>query len=190
MLINKTRNDIIQIGCGQSSIPFIYDAISGTSRKLYSADSNVSNFKPFSDDKNLKLLHVPATNDDTDVTGRVWVDFCKKNISSSNADLCVILASPWSTRTHTLEYFKNICKYVLVFDVDYFPCNNKWGTILSSSSAGTSIKYEMTFEDIAQNWYVHYPSWEYFVMPTGPPTLLCSNLVEEDEFYKITNELG
>ena len=105
-------------------------------------------------------------------------------------DICFIDQSPWTARTCVLQHFKNVCKYLIVHDVDHFPLNNKWGKILESKKIDYNKKiHNMVFDDILRCHKIFYPKLEYFCPRTGPPTLLGSNLLEKSEFDNKCNEL-
>lgn len=193
-LIKNTTGNIIECGCGYSSTVLIKELIKNTDRKLISLESNLewlNKFKHLEDD-NHKLFYINAGNVDNDSTAQKWINFIKNNqlISSLDFEVCFIDQSPWTARTHTLNYFKNKCPYIIVHDVDYFPLNNKWGKAVRVPGTENKKVYIMDFSDTIKNFMVYYPPLKYFAGPTGPPTLLCSNLLPEIEFNKMCENIN
>jgi hypothetical protein len=193
-LILNTNGNIIECGCGNSSTLLIKNIIKNTNRKLISLESNLewlNKFKHLEDD-NHKLFHVDAGNIDNDNTGKKWIDYIKNNDLINNLDfeVCFIDQSPWTARTYTLNYFKNKCPFIVVHDVDYFPVNNKWGKAVQIPVPNGLKVYDMNFSDILKNSKIYYPPLKYFASKTGPPTLIGSNTLTDNEFNKIINNIN
>jgi len=192
-LIKHTTGNIIECGCGNSSTVLIKDIIKNTDRKLISLESNLewlNKFKHLEDD-NHKLFYIDAGNIDNDATGKKWIDFIKNNtvINSLDFEVCFIDQSPWTARTHTLNYFKDKCSFIIVHDVDYFPVKNKWGKIINETCTNGCIKLDMDFSDILKQYKVYYPPFKYFAGTTGPPTLLCSDILTDVKFNKMCDNI-
>jgi len=43
----------------------------------------------------------------------------------------------------------------------------------------------MDFSNTVKQYKVYYPPDRYFAAPTGPPTLLCSNILTDAKFNKM-----
>ena len=48
----------------------------------------------------------------------------------------------------------------------------------------------MNFSNILKQSKVYYPPIKYFAGPTGPPTLLCSNILSDHEFNQMCNNIN
>ena len=48
----------------------------------------------------------------------------------------------------------------------------------------------MDFSDVIKNFKAYYPPENYFCGPTGPPTLLASNLLSKPEFEEIVSKIN
>lgn len=84
----------------------------------------------------------------------------------SNFSLCFIDSSPWSSRELAMKYFENKSEYILIHDVDWFPTNKRFGTVLQGA-------HNFNFDDVSKNWNLYYPK-KPWPAPTGPPTLVYS----------------
>lgn len=188
-LIKQTTGNIIECGCGNSSTVLIKELIKNTDRKLISLESNLSWLNKFKhlEDENHKLFHINAGNIDNDNTGKIWTDYIENNslIKSLDFEVCFIDQAPWTARTHTLNYFKDKCPFIIVHDVDYFPCSNKWGKATKLPSPPQYNVYDFDFSDILKHYHVFYPPLKYFAGSSGPPTLLCSNIVDKKYFDEV-----
>lgn len=192
-VIKNTTGNIIECGCGHSSTLLIKDLIKNTDRKLVSLESNLKWLNTFKhlEDESHKLFHIDAGRADTDATGKKWVDVIKRNayINNLEFEVCFIDQSPWTARTHTLNYFKDKCPYIIVHDVDYFPVHKKWGQANRMAAPHGKKVYQMDFSDIVRHHKVYYPPFQYFAGPTGPPTLLCSNILPDVDFEKMCENI-
>lgn len=198
-LVKNTTGNIIECGCGNSSTILIKELIKNTNRILISLESNLEWYNKFKhlENDNHKLFYIDIGNEDNENTGKYWTNFIKNNnfINGLSFDICFIDQSPWTARTYTMNYFKNICPYLIVHDVDYFPLNNKWGNIKKEYSLINKhnykiIKRDMDFSDVVINFKVFYPPDEYFAYKTGPPTLLCSNIISSEDFHIMCNQIN
>lgn len=186
-LLKKTSGHILELGCGDGSTKLIRSHIDGFNgkRKLVSVESNQEWFNKY---KHLETAHhhlyfVDAGNEDSHETGEKWVDFLQqKKIDELDFEICFIDQSPWNARTSALRYMLPRCKIVVVHDVDYFPVNNLWGKVINTKREGNKVMHKMDFSDVSANFKVFYPPFSHFGGKTGPPTLVCSNLMNDKEF--------
>lgn len=187
-LLKCTSGNIIELGCGDCSTLLIKNIIKNSNRKLFSLESDEGwlNKYKYLEDTNHTLLHVPVEkSDDSYSKGKTWVNFIEEKLNNYIFEICFIDQSCWEARYETLKYFKNKCKFILVHDVDYFSRNKMFGTIVTTYKEKNKIKYDITYDDIIKSSYLFYPPLEYFAGPTGPPTLLCSNLLDQNELNNI-----
>ena len=192
-LVTHTTGNIIEFGCGNSSTKLIKELIKNTDRILISLESDLDWLNKFKymEDNNHKLFYINAGNVDNDATGKIWIDFIKNNklINGLDFEVCFIDQSPWTARTHALNYFKDKCPYIIVHDVDYFPVHNKWGKAVQIEAPKGKCVYDMDFSDIVKQYKVYYPPLEHFAGSTGPPTLLCSDVLTDVEFNKMCENI-
>jgi hypothetical protein len=189
-LLKNTSGNILECGCGEGSTRLIKQYL-GKNRKLVSIESNKEWYDKYKhlEDDNHKLVYVNASNDDNDITGLKWTSFINENFSNTEFEIVFIDQSPWTARTHTLKYFINKAKYVVIHDVDYFPSAGKFGKIINVTRNGDKHKYDIDFSDISNKYYVFYPPFEHYTLPGGIPTLLCSNIASDEEFNNIVKTI-
>jgi len=165
--IKQTTGDIIEFGTGDGSTGFILNLIKDTGRKLVSLENNKEWYN--------KMLNLYP---ETEFHKYIFVEDWQTEISKldKNAYSIVFIdQNPWEARQWTMEHFRETAEYVIVHDVDYFPRNNMFGTLIS--------QFDFDFSDKFKKWKVYYPEHPW-PGPTGPPTLVGSNS-EKVNVYKI-----
>jgi hypothetical protein len=189
-IIKITDGNILECGCGDGSTTMIKDKIKNTTRKLVSLESNLewlNKYKhlagPFHD-----LYHIDAGNNDTPETGSKWVEFIKQN-NLNDFEIVFLDSSPWASRKSCFDYFLNKIKIIIIHDFDYFPNNNIIGkttnTKLTYNDNKQQEKIECNLDGFVKNSKLFYPPDKYFACKTGPPTLVCSNIMNDDEFQAL-----
>ena len=105
-ILKKTTGNVLECGCGDGSTKVIKEHLKGG--KLYSLESNLEWLNKFThlESDSHKLYHVPASNEDTPETGKVWVDFIKNTIGEIPFEVVFIDSSPWLSRKYVFDYFK------------------------------------------------------------------------------------
>jgi len=193
-ILKHTTGDILECGCGEGSTPMIKEEIKNTGRKLVSLESNLEWLNRYThlSDENHLLYHVDANNEDTIETGNAWVEFIKKN-KLDNFEIVFIDSSPWSSRKSCFDYFLNKVKIIIFHDFDYYPNNNIIGNVIKReetySKGKHQVKIACDLTGIVKNYKLFYPPDEYFAGSTGPPTLICSNIMDDDEFRELMNTI-
>lgn len=189
-ILKLTTGDILECGCGDGSTVFIKNAINNTNRKLISLESNyewLNKYTHLESDKH-KLFYVPAGTDDTYQTGLQWVDFIKKE-NLIDFEVVFIDSSPWMSRKACLDYFLSRSKIIVIHDFDYFPKNNIFGKTVSVERFGDKEKITCDLSSDIKNYKLFYPPFKYFAGNTGPPTLVCSNLITDSEFTDLIEKI-
>jgi hypothetical protein len=172
----------------------IKEQIKNTDRKLVSLESNLEWFNKYKEmtDSFHKLYHVEADNDDNLETGNKWVEFIKKN-NLNDFEIVFLDSSPWSSRKCCFEYYLNQAKIIIIHDFDYFPNNNIIGSVINKETKNYNGKnYEKincNLDGIVKNYKLFYPPLEHFPSFTGPPTLVCSNIMNDYDFQTLINTI-
>ena len=185
-ILKQTTGNILECGCGDGSTRMIKEHIKETNRKLVSLESNMQWLTKYIKlaDNNHKLHYVPASNDDNNETGNVWVDFIHKN-QLNDFEIVFLDQSPWLARIACLNYFLDKAKIIIIHDFDYYPIFNVYGKVSKRESYGDKQKIECDLSDTIKNYKLYYPPYEYFAGASGPPTLICSNVMDSDEFNQL-----
>jgi hypothetical protein len=190
-VIENTNGNILECGCGEGSTLFIKDNIKNTDRKLVTIESNLewlSKYMHLNDDKHT-LLHVDADNIDCNKTGEKWYNFVKDNLKDYIFDIVFIDSSPWLSRKYLYEYYKDKASIIIIHDFDYFPVNNIIGKVIKTDWYGNKRIDYIDMNNEIKNYKLFYPPLKYFIGATGPPTLICSNILSDDDFNKIINTI-
>ena len=189
-IIKNTTGDILECGCGDGSTKMIKEQIKNSNRKLISLESNLewlNKYKHLADSFH-ELYHINAGNDDNIETGNKWVEFIKEN-KLNDFDIVFIDSSPWLSRKCCFDYYLNKAKIIIIHDFDYFPNNNIIGNVINKEIKYFNNKYrekiDCNLDGIVKNYKLFYPPDDYFPSSTGPPTLVCSNIMDNDEFHTL-----
>ena len=191
-ILKNTNGNILECGCGDGSTLMIKEQIKNTNRKLVSLESNLEWLNKYTHLANSshELYYVNASNDDTIETGNKWVNFIKEN-ELNDFEIVFLDSSPWLSRKCCFEYFLNKSKIIIIHDFDYFPNNNIIGNVNNEKytlyKGRMQKKISCNLDGIVKNYKLFYPPDEYFAGETGPPTLVCSNIMTNDEFQNLIN---
>ena len=204
-VLKTTTGNILECGCGDGSTymikKHIHDTINQcttnrctseqqctTNRQLVSLESNLEWLNKYTHlaDANHKLYHVATDGTDCLETGNKWVNFIK-TLEIKDFEMVFLDSSPWMSRKCCFDYFLNKSKIIIIHDFDYFPNNNIIGTTISKTNVDSKEKIVCDLTGIVKNYRLFYPPYKYFIGATGPPTLICSNIMEKDEFDALMN---
>ena len=193
-VLKTTTGNILECGCGDGSTYMIKKHIHDTAnrctsnRQLVSLESNLEWLNKYTHlaDANHQLYHVATDGTDCLETGNKWVTFIK-TLEIKDFEMVFLDSSPWMSRKCCFDYFLNKAKIIIIHDFDYFPNNNIIGTTISKTNVDGKEKIVCDLTGIVKNYRLFYPPYKYFIGLTGPPTLICSNIMEKDEFDALMN---
>lgn len=184
-MANETTGPIIEFGCGYGSTDLLHDICKSEGRLLISIDDNREWLEKFSskymgdgyeaDNSGWhKFYFVPGKSQQDMENADHWVKFLDELeiLKTTVFDLCFIDQHPWLGRWETIKKMKDITRYVILHDCDYFPVHGIFGTELKPIVNRQPGSYD--FSDIFKFFKVYFPlnPWPG---DTGPPTLLGSN---------------
>ena len=191
-ILKNTTGNILECGCGDGSTMMIKEEIKNTGRKLVSLESNLewlNKYQPFADE-NHTLYHVDAGNADTTETGNAWVEFIKEK-KLDDFEIVFLDSAPWSSRKSCFDYFLNKAKIIIFHDFDYYPVNNIIGNVIRKEETYYEGKLQQrivcNLDGIVKHYKLFYPPNKYFIGLTGPPTLVCSNTMDQKEFQELVD---
>ena len=170
-VLKHTTGPVLECGCGDGSTVFMRQQLD-PNRLLVSLESNTGWLAKYIHmaSEYHRLLHVPASNDDTPATGQVWVDFIKRQTELPDFEVVFLDSSPWSSRLACFDYFKSRARVIVIHDFDYYPGNGLLGRFDAQGNCDLSgvIRHSRLF----------YPDLKF----KGPPTLICSEVMSVEEF--------
>lgn len=193
-IIKLTNGNILECGCGDGSTKMIKEQIKNTNRKLTSLESNLEWFNKYTylADSFHELYHIEAGNDDNIETGNKWVEFIKQH-DLNDFEIVFLDSSPWLSRKCCFDYYLNKAKIIIIHDFDYFPVNNIIGSVIDKETKHYNGKYQerikCNLDGVVKNYKLFYPPEEYFHGSTGPPTLVCSNIMDEHDFQTLIDTI-
>jgi hypothetical protein len=190
-ILKNTTGDVLECGCGEGSTTMIRNFIKGTNRSLVSIESNLEwldRYRHLQDESHL-LYHVPANNVDSIATGHVWTSFVSSQLSDRQFDVVFIDSSPWLSRKCLFDYFKPRANVVVIHDFDYYPNNGIIGKTTSVERYQNKEKITCDLSGEVKNYRLYYPPYKYFAASTGPPTLVCSDVLTDTEFSTLTTKI-
>ena len=162
--IQHTFGDILEFGTGDGSTGFILDLIKDTNRRLISIENNKEWYDKMTN------LYPPTSRHIYHFVDDYKTFTLPKNVSGIPYSVVFIDSSPWESRIKAMNQFKNDAEYIIIHDVDYFPNNGLFGKIVKNDIVPT-----FDFSDISNNYQLYYPK-KPWPAPTGPPTLVFSNI--------------
>ena len=193
-VIKFTNGNILECGCGEGSTVMIKEQIKDTCRHLVSLESDLewlNKYRGLADSFH-KLYHIEATNDDTLETGNKWVEFIKEN-NLNDFEVVFLDSTPWLSRKCCFDYFLDKARIIVIHDFDYFPDHNIIGSVINKEiinyKGNNQEKITCNLDGIVKNYKLFYPPDEYFAGSTGPPTLVCSDIMSDSEFQTLINEI-
>lgn len=184
------NGNILECGCGEGSTILLKQLIQNTNRKLVSLESNLEWLNEYTHlaDSSHTFYHIDANNDDVMETGNKWVKYIADK-QLNDFDIVFIDSSPWLSRKCCFDYFLNKAKVIVVHDFDYFPLHNIIGNITYTENKeynGKRItKHHCNLDNVVKNYRLFHPPEDFFAGDTGPPTLVCSNTMDDDEFQSL-----
>lgn len=193
-VLQYVNGNILECGCGEGSTNFIKECMEtqGKSYRLYSLESNpeyYDRYKP-QESETHKVLKVDAGLDDTHENGKLWEAYCMKNFASIEFDLVFIDSCPWLSRKYVFDYYKNKAKIIIIHDVDYFALHGVFGRLNNTVMLpGGKIYYDCDFSNVVKNSLYYAPPLQYWDGVTGPPTLVCSDILSTETFLSMKSTI-
>jgi hypothetical protein len=152
--LERVDGDVLELGVGHGSTQLIINNMK-PGRKIISIDND----KRWMND----MVKIVKERDDIKheyIYTDNWEGMLDE-IKDMKFALVFVDQSPWDARIWSLDKFKDTADYIMIHDVDYFPNNNKFGSINKNG--------QYSFDD-------KFLTWAYYVLETGgPPTLVGSN---------------
>lgn len=181
----STKGPIIEFGCGHGSTDLLHEICEKEGRILITLEDDLNWLNQFaakyegrgyvSDNSGWhKFFFVPGKNLQDYENPAHWITFLNEFelLNELSFDLCFIDQSPWLARFETVKKMKDIARFVIVHDVDYFPMKGVFGKVVKPIVNKTEGEFD--FSDVFTYSHVYFPQ-QPWPGDTGPPTLLGSN---------------
>jgi len=162
----KPDSNILELGCGQGSTELLHLLSTIYDVNVLTLDDNEEWINKYSTDlKNSRhSFLLTSFNSFIDRTkGFTW-------------DLVFIDQGSWDSREECLMYYRDKAKFIVLHDSDYYPGNNRFGKLIKPI-VSNEVPGEVDYSDVFKYYKEFYPPLPW-PGPSGPPTLVGSNLVD------------
>lgn len=137
---------ILELGAGYGSTPLLHEICRHNNNTLITIETNESWARQFN----------YLRSEQHQIFNTQWTNLLE--LVSQPWDLVFVDQEPWESRHEAIKYLKDLSRWVILHDSDYFVVNNIF-----------------QYDDYFTNYKVFMPP-EPYPYVTGPPTLLASNL--------------
>lgn len=164
----RCKGPIVEFGCGEGSTRLLHAISESRGVPLLTLDSDHE-----------WLLRYQAELESPLHRFRLVEDWAEE-LTSPQWDeqlwgLAFIDQSPWEARAVTARRMKDNADYVILHDCDYFAESGLLGTSIRPL-LGARERGERRYDDVFRWWQEFFPLEPWPYEPTGPPTLLASNV--------------
>ncbi len=163
-LIRRTKGPILELGCGNGSTPLLSFFARG--REIVTVDNDPEWFASFRSKYQSKNHQFILTDD--------WDKILSDPLLDRKWSLIFVDQSPWEARHRSILRFRDTAGYLVLHDSDYFPLFKVFGTVLEET-VPSKKEGRRDYSDIFRYFREYYPPMPW-PGPTGPPTLVGSNL--------------
>lgn len=162
----RTSGPVIEFGCGHGSTPMLHHHCTEHRRKLITLESDKKWLHKFflPDEMYHKFIYVQ----DWDVV------LASDEIIATAWDVAFVDQAPWEARYATILALKDIARFIVLHDCDYFPEHGVFGENVRGLN-GPKDRGLRTYDDVFRYYKEFFPPEPWPHPRTGPPTLLASN---------------
>jgi len=167
----RTSGPVIEFGCGLGSTPLLHTFCARQCRELVSLESDEEWLGRFAEYVAPWHMFVHVDN---------WDNVLMSDeIVTSHYSLALVDQSPWEARHTTILALRDVVKFIVLHDCDYFPEHRMFGESLRALN-GPDDRGLRTYDDIFEHYKEFFPLEPWPYPRTGPPTLLGSNFEDCD----------
>lgn len=163
---------IAEFGCGHGSTPLLHEIATRRGLRVLSLESDrawLDAFRLDMESPTHQFRHV--TDWQLELQRPEWRD---------RWGLVFIDQDPWEARPWTVATVRHTADYVVVHDCDHGARIGTLGRMIRDV-AGAADRGERDYSDLFSSWIEFFPPEPWPWPPTGPPTLLGSNLCDVSE---------
>lgn len=162
----RTAGPVIEFGCGPGSTPLLHQYCADHDRDLFTLESDLEWYKMFAKYITPKHRLIHVSDWDT-----ILAD---ERVRTGPYDVAFIDQAPFEARYATILVLKDIAKFIVLHDCDYFPEHGIFGKNAKRLN-GSKDRGLRTYDDIFKYYKEFFPLEPWPYARTGPPTLLASN---------------
>ena len=171
-LFNHLSKDgaVLELGSGLGSTELLHNLCLKDNRSLLTVDDSEEWLQKYehqftSSNHKYKLLPIESINSDSEILNTKW-------------ELIFVDQGSWENRVESVKVFKDICKFIVVHDSDYFPSMGLMGKVITKAIP-LEVPAVVDHYDNFKYFKEFYPS-KTWPAESGPPTLVGSNFVPID----------
>lgn len=166
--VAATNGPLVEFGSGYGSTPLLHARSKNENRLLVTADHDAAWLDRFRAQMESPLHRFVQVSDwTTELAAAKWDDERWSVVFVDQGD--------WEARANTVRRFKDVAELIVVHDCDYFPEHGLFGRSLATLR-GERDRGERDYGDVFDSWREFFPPEPWPYKPTGPPTLLGSNV--------------
>jgi hypothetical protein len=164
------EGSVLELGSGLGSTELLHNLCLKDNRKLVTVDDSEEWLQKYenqftSPNHKYKLLPIENINYDKEILDTKW-------------ELIFIDQGSWENRVESVKVFKDICKFLVIHDSDYFPSTGLMGKVITKAIP-LETPAVVDHSDNFKYFKEFYPS-KPWPAESGPPTLVGSNFVPID----------
>jgi hypothetical protein len=161
------RGPIAEFGCGNGSTPLLHELTAELGVKLVTLDNNAEWLERFRPSMESPWHEFRLVDD--------WAVELSRSEWDDGWALVFVDQDPFEARALTVERLRRSADYIVVHDDDYFAEHGLFGVAVRPL-LGPHDPGERDFGGAFSSWREFFPPEPWPFRPTGPPTLLGSNL--------------
>jgi hypothetical protein len=171
--VAASAGPIAEFGCGHASTPLIHRLAEATGRRVVTLDRHEEWLHKFSERMETPRHEFRVVDD--------WVaELDRSEWSEERWGVIFIDQDPFDARAETVRRLAGRGDYIVVHDCDYFPRVGLFGREIAPLN-GPADRGERDYGDVFRSWCEFFPPEPWPYRPTGPPTLLGSNVHDVSE---------
>jgi hypothetical protein len=165
--VQATEGAIVEFGCGHGSTPLLHRLAVLDRRRLITLDTNEQWLARFRSQFESPWHEFHAVSQ--------WGEALASLDWDASWSVVFVDQDAWDARAATVRRFRDLAEYVVVHDCDYFPREGLFGSELAPLK-GPADRGARDYSDVFLSWRELFPPEPWPYRPTGPPTLVGSNV--------------
>ena len=172
--ISRTTGPVIEFGCGPGSTPLLHQYCADHDRDLLTLESDLEWYGMFIKYATPKHRLIYVSDWSTVLVGGMLTILADEMLIAVPWDVAFIDQAPFEARYATILALKDVAKFIVLHDCDYFPEHGIFGKNVRGLN-GAQDRGLRTYDDTFRYYKEFFPPEPWPYARTGPPTLLASN---------------